>query len=109
MKKSDERKLAGIWFEFDEWCEGYSEDDENADVIFELSDGSRYCATFFTYKNLHTLAQRARATGENLFGTYFCAEKPVFIERMNKQTILAVIHDIMSKGETDTAFCRIDE
>ena len=33
--------ITKIWFEFDEWANKHDEDDENADVHFELTDGSK--------------------------------------------------------------------
>ena len=104
----DEREIRDIWFEFDEWRDGYSETDENADVIFELSDGSRYCGTFFTYANLESQVKRLRATGECLFGKYFLADKPIFVEKMSKQLIISVINDILKQGGIDSAFCKIN-
>ena len=41
-------EIKNIWFEFDVREDGYDENDENADVQFELSDGTKWCATFFT-------------------------------------------------------------
>ena len=107
-KAKDTRELADIMFEFDNWREGHDELDENADVIFKLSDGSTYCGTLFTYQNLLTLAKRNRVSGECLFGKYFYCDKPVFIEKMEKQTIISVIKDIIERGEVDLAFTRID-
>lgn len=109
MKKvKDTRELADILFEFDNWRGGHDENDENADVIFELNDGSLYCGTLFTYQNLLTLAKRNRVSGECLFGKYFYCDKPVFIEKMDKPTIISVINDIIERGEVDLAFARID-
>lgn len=108
MKKQDTRELLDIWFEFEEWAEGFNEKDENTDVIFQLSDGALYCGTFFTYENLFSQARKNRATGEFLFGKYFCVDKPVFIEKIGKHEIISVINDLIAKGEIDTAFTRID-
>lgn len=41
--------ITNIWYEFEHWSEAIDELDCNSDVIFELSDGSKWCATF-----LHT-------------------------------------------------------
>lgn len=103
-------KITKIWFEFDEWANGYDEDDENADVHFELSDGSRWCAEFFTYRNLYSLSEKNRNTGENLSGQYFTADKPIFISVMNKELIISVLNDIIANyTDLSSVFTRIDD
>ena len=88
-------KIKSIWYEFDSWAGGYDESDENFDVRFELEDGTCWCATFYTYKNLISLSEKNKATGELLEGQYFCAGKPVFISRVDKELIEAVLEDIL--------------
>ena len=92
--------ITKIWFEFDEWTDKHDEDDENADVHFELADGSKWCASFYTYRNLFSLSEKNRNTGENLSGKYFIADKPIFISSINKELIISVLNDIIA-NETD--------
>lgn len=97
--KVKKMKIKNIWFEFEEWNEKIDVYDSNSDVIFELSDGSKWCATFFTYKNLYNLAEKNRKTGECLSGQYFYADKPIFISEMKKETIISAIEDIINSNE----------
>lgn len=93
-------KIKSIWYEFEEWVDGYDEHDANSNVVFELSDGTKWCAAFFTYQNLLGLSRKNQSTGEFLSGKYFVAEKPVFISEMKKDVIISVIDDII-RTETD--------
>lgn len=88
-------EIIDIWYEFEEWSEQIDVNDCNSDVVFQLSDGSKWCVTFFTYQNLLTLSNKNQNTGECLSGQYFYADKPIFISRMEKGIILAVINDII--------------
>ena len=92
--------IAKIWFEFDEWLDKYDEDDVNADVYFELTDGTKWCASLYTYQNIFSLSEKNCNTGENLSGKYFIADKPIFISAMNKELIISVLNDIIA-NETD--------
>ena len=107
--KKDERELIDIWFEFEQWSDGYSETDENSDVIFKLSDGSMYCGTFITYDNLKTLSSRFRVNGECLSGKYVWVANAVFIEKMEKTLIISTIKNILEQGDIEKAFCKISE
>ncbi len=102
--------ITKIWFEFDEWTDGYNEDDENADVHFELLDGSKWCASFFTYRNLYSLSEKNRNSGENLSGQYFRADKPIFISAMNKGLIISVLNDIIAnESDLSSVFTKLDD
>lgn len=90
-------KITNIEFEFSEWAEGFDPEDANADVYFELEDHTLWCAAFFTYKNLETLTENYRQSGECLSGEYFCADKPIFISRLDKELIAEVLDDIVSR------------
>lgn len=90
--------LSDIWYEFDQWQDGFDPDDANADVCFSLPDGTRWCAAFYTYQNLLHLARKNNKTGELLGGQYFCADKPIFIAKMEKSLILAVLQDLLQAG-----------
>ena len=101
--KAQERIITDIWYEFEQWSGGYDENDCNSDVVFELSDGSRWVATFYTYQNLNSIANKNKTTGECLCGEYFYADKPIFISKMKKEIIISVLNDIISH-ETDLSY-----
>ncbi|MCH5184520.1 MAG: hypothetical protein J1F64_00200 [Oscillospiraceae bacterium] len=103
-------EIKNIWFEFEAWENGYDKDDTNSDACFELSDGTKWCASFFTYRNLSSLSKKNRVTGECLSGQYFYADKPIFISEMSKELIISVLNDII-QTETDLTciFTKVDE
>lgn len=103
-------KIKSIWYEFEEWADGYDEHDTNSDVVFELSDGTKWCATFFTYQNLLSLSRKNHTTGEFLSGRYFLADKPVFISEMKKDIIISVIDDIIrTEKDLSCVFTEVGE
>lgn len=75
--------------------------DCNSDVIFELSDGSKWVATFFTYKNIETLRKKNQLSGECLNGTYFCATDMILISEMSDKIIKAVLDEMLSHDEIE--------
>lgn len=98
-------KIVKIWYEFDEWAAEFDPNDANADVCFVLEDGTMWCAAFYTYRYLMTLAAKKRQSGECLSGSYFAADKPIFIEKMTKETIIAVLNDLLqTESELSAVF-----
>lgn len=87
-----------IWYEFMELQDAIDRFDCNSDVIFELSDGSKWSATFFTYKNIETLRKKNEQSGECLDGTYFCAADMILISEMSEEIIRAVLEEILSEN-----------
>lgn len=103
-------EIKNIWFEFEVWADGYNENDENSDIYFELSDGTKWCATFITYQNLLSISKKNYTTGEYLSGQYFYADKPIFISKMSKELIISVLnHIIQTETDLTCAFTRIDK
>lgn len=101
--------IENIWFEFEEWAGGYDENDGNAIVHFELNDGTKWCAEFFTYQNLVSLSNKNKETGECLSGAYFYVDKPIFILKMNKELILSVLNEIIkTEPDLDDVFEKIE-
>lgn len=92
------RYIKKIWYEFLMWENTFDPSDCNSDVIFELDDGSKWAATFFTYKNIETLREKNQSTGECLHGTYFCATDMVLISEISVETIKAVLQEMLLSG-----------
>ncbi len=90
-----------IWYEFLETQSLVDCSDCNSDVIFELSDGSKWVATFFTYKNIETLRKKNQLSGECLNGTYFCATDMILISEMSDKIIKAVLDEMLSHDEIE--------
>ena len=99
-----EYQIESIWLEFECWPGPYDEYDANSDVQFRLSDGTEWIATFFTYRNISTICERNKVTDNCLGGLYFCATDMILIERLNRESVLLVIEQMMKDDEI-SAFC----
>ena len=103
-------KITKIWFEFDRWNHCFDVEDCNADVHFELDNGIKWCASFYTYKNLISMSEKNTYTGEMLSGKYFISEKPIFIQEMTKDLIIKVIYDILqTERDLSAVFTQIND
>ena len=98
---AQERAIKSIWFEFLESQDSIDRFDSNSDVVFELNDGSRWGATFFTYQNIDTLRKKNQQSGECLSGSYFCAGAMILVSEMSKEIIGAVLQEMLSSGEIE--------
>lgn len=101
-----DKSIDKIWIEIQEPIDFY---DCNSDVIFEVNDGSKWIATFFTYKNIETLHKKNQLTGECLAGTYFCATDMILISEMSEKVIKAVLQEMLSKNELEIYCSKITE
>ena len=102
----NKNKIKSIWFECDSWSEPYDPNDCNTDVIFTLSDETKWMATFFTYTNILSLQKKNNATGECLNGLYFCATDMILIEKVDKESIGRVLEDLLISEEYKT-YCTL--
>lgn len=75
--------------------------DDNVDVEVHLN-GKRYAATFFTLKNIETIMQRCRTSGECNQGTYLWASDMIVVGELTEQRIHETIQDLIQTGE----FCQ---
>ena len=102
--------IKNLWYESDQWSNEYSIDDVNSDVMFELSDGTKWSAFFITYQNLFSLSNKNQETGECLAGQYFYADKPIFISEMNRKLIMSVLQEIIqSEPDLTSVFTKIND
>jgi hypothetical protein len=97
--------LEKIWIEILDTQGPINRHDCNSDVVFALSDGSKWAATFFTYQNIDTLRKKNQATGECLSGAYFCATDMILIAEISEEAIKSVLREMLSQGEIET-YCR---
>jgi hypothetical protein len=77
--------------------------------MVRLTNGKRFVATFFTYDNIKTLAEKSKQTGECLSGKYFWASDMILIDRVDRKSIEAAIEDLIRGGYFDTAFKEITQ
>ena len=87
-----------IEIEAENWEPGeWNPDDDNTDVLVTLSDNTRWVATFFTYKNITTLAKKNQQTGECLSGKYFWASDMILVDNINRASIEEVVMHLVEK------------
>lgn len=78
---------------------GGAVDQQNVDVSVDFPGGLRYTATFFSLDNIRFLMDRYQDTGENLSGAYFFGTDAIIVNILNEETIMRVIHHLVSSGE----------
>ena len=109
LAATQELAIKSIWFEVLESQDSTDRFDSNSDVVFELNDGSRWGATFFTYQNIETLRKKNQRSGECLNGSYFCAEAMILVSEMSEEVIGAVLQEMLSSGEIEMYCHRLHE
>lgn len=89
------------------WIEGVRDivpDNDNVDVVVTLADGSRFIATFFTLRNVETLLDSYRRTGECAGGTYIWASNMILVRELNLDVVRRTVADLLETGEFSSAF-----
>ena len=79
-------------------------DNDNIDVEVIMIDGQRFCATFFTIKNINKLIQNYKKTGECKNGLYFWASDAILVEQITEDVIRESVDDLINNGEFERAF-----
>lgn len=100
-----DKHIKKIWIEILDTQDSIDYYDCNSDVVFELSDNSKWVATFFTYKNIETLRKKNQLTGECLNGIYFCATDMVLISEISETVVKSVLQEMLAHDEIKT-YCR---
>ncbi|MDF2664107.1 MAG: hypothetical protein K0Q94_6898 [Paenibacillus sp.] len=98
-----------IWIEAEEWAAGqWDIFDSNTDVIVKFGDGSQWTVTIYTYKNIMTLSEKNKNTGEQLGGKYFWGKDMLLVEECSRECIEEIIRHVMEEGEFQSIFrnCR---
>ncbi|KRE29651.1 hypothetical protein [Paenibacillus sp. Soil522] len=102
--------MFSIWIEAEEWAEGeWDIYDDNTDVIVMFEDGSKWVASFYTYKNIQTLAEKNRQTGECLHGKYFWGSDMLLVDECSRIRIEEVIEHLIIQGDFELLFDKCDE
>ncbi len=102
------RRIKSLWIEAEQWEDGWDRLDDNTDVVAELYDGTRWVATFFTFRNIVTLSSKNAETGECLGGKYFWASDLILIDEMTRERIWQVLEDLIETGEFESALNLIE-
>lgn len=98
-----------IWIEAEQWTHGqWDPVDCNSDVIVSFEKGAEWTATFFTYRNLSTLVEKNKESGECLGGKYFWASGMILVDEISRERIEEVVRHLVEVGEFESVF-RIDD
>jgi hypothetical protein len=99
-----------IWIEAEHWAEGeWNIHDDNTDAIITFEDGSRWVASFFTYKNIQTLKEKNQRTGECLQGKYFWGSDMVVVDECSRNCIEEVVEHLIKQNEFEFIFSKCDD
>lgn len=101
MTKLSEIPYTVSWIEDDF---GIDPSDDNVDVFVDFLTGDRYSATFFTPKNITTLLNQYRESGECDGGLYIWAVHMIVIERLTKENVERAVADLIANDEFTSAF-----
>ncbi|WP_239617921.1 hypothetical protein [Cohnella mopanensis] len=97
-----------IWIEAEEWAEGqWNINDDNTDVIVTFEDGSRWIASFYTYRNIQSLAEKNSQTGECLNGKYLWSSDMLLVDECSRRRIEEVIQYLMGEQEFEHIFSQL--
>jgi len=99
-----------IWIEAEEWAVGeWTPADDNSDVIVTFDNGDRWVATFFSYQNILSLAEKNRDSGECLGGKYFVATDMILVDEISRDRIEEVIAEMINENDLESFFARCEE
>jgi hypothetical protein len=94
-----------IWIEAEQWLPGqWNPKDCNSDVIVSFEKSGEWVATFVTYDNVKTLANKNRHSGECLNGRYFWATDMLLVDELTRERIEEVVADLISTCEFEKVF-----
>ncbi len=94
-----------LWIEAEQWASGeWDPADCNSDVKVSFENDGEWVATFFTYKNISTLAKMHRSTGECLNGRYFWATDMILVDELSRARVEQVVADLILEGDFESVF-----
>jgi hypothetical protein len=99
-----------IWIEAEQWASSEWEPaDCNSDVMVSFEKGARWVATFFTYQNLSSLAEKNQSSGECLNGKYFWATDMIMVDELTRERVEEVVSHLIANGEFESIFRSTDK
>lgn len=99
-----------VWIEAEGWAEGqWDIFDGNTDVIVTFEDGPKWSASFFTYRNIQTLAEKNKRAGECLYGKYFWGGDMLLVDECSRNRIEEVVAHLLAEGEFTRVFREIED
>lgn len=96
-----------IWIEAEVWAPGqWIPIDANSDAMVTFENGERWVATFFSYRNILSLAGKNVETGEYLGGKYLVATDMILVDEVSRQRIEEVVADLLESDGFRVHFTR---
>jgi hypothetical protein len=106
---SERNYIKEIWLEAEQWADGeWDLHDGNSDVIVTFENSEKWVASFFTYRNVHSLVEKNKLSGECLSGAYFWATDMILVDELSRSRIESVINELIREGQFETAFDKIE-
>lgn len=81
-------------------------DNDNVDVQVTFPNGENFSAVFFTLRNIETLMQRYKKTGECAAGMYFWTSDMMIVERLTEKTICETVDSLLAEEAFASVFSR---
>lgn len=98
-----------IWIEAEEWDAGWDIHDVTSDAIVKFENGSRWVASFFTYKYIQTIVEENRQTGECLQGKYYWSSDMLLVDECSRTRIEEVIEHLIAEDHFESIFVNCDD
>ena len=94
-----------VWISAEHWAPGvWQPADDATDVLATLADGTRWTATFCSFRHVKTLRAKYAADGECLGGRYQWMANMVLVEDTSRATTESVVRDLLASAEFRAAF-----
>lgn len=91
-----------VWFPAD--LEPSKAEDDNADVHVYFKNGEHYFATFYTVRNIESLFEKNRRTGEYSSGLYLLSPDMIIVERLTEDIVIRTIDALLADSLFHSAF-----
>lgn len=96
-----------VWLEAEEWAPGqWTPDDENSDVTVMFENGESWVATFISYRNVRSLTDMNRDTGDCLGGKYLAVTDMILVDVITRERIEEVVADLIREDALGAHFTR---
>ena len=101
-------RLSDLWISAEHWVKGqWNPIDDIVDIKATLQDGTSWVATVCSYKHVETLRSKWSESGECLNGQYVWASNLILAVDTSRQTIEAMLTNLLVNGEFKNALSPI--
>ena len=84
-------------------------DNDNVDVQVTFPNGENFSAVFFTLRNIETLMQRYKKTGECAAGMYFWTSDMMIVEKLTEKTICETVDSLLVEEAFASVFSKDED